>query len=201
MELYRGKSKETGDWIIGAVVCIGDRAFVLTTPYLEPERPSYNGMAMGCGLEDRELEKNGYQAAEYGWEEALERYEENFPEWVELVPETVTRCCQKHDIPGNVLFEGDVYRNERGKLFEICYGKHYVYVKELGGYMENVGFFVISQNKMLPSGKFAEKDVGVLGKTESYAYLVGNVFDNPELSQISQDAEPGAAQALLMPAT
>ena len=87
MELYRGKSKRTGDWIIGSVVCIEERAFVLVTPYLEAERPAYNGIAMGCGLEDRELTKNGYQAAEYGWEEALERYEENFPIWEELEPE------------------------------------------------------------------------------------------------------------------
>ena len=52
MELYRGKSKKTGSWIIGTVVCMGNRAFALVSPNLEPERPAYNGMAMGCGLED-----------------------------------------------------------------------------------------------------------------------------------------------------
>ena len=74
MELYRGKSKKTGSWIIGTVVCMGNRAFALVSPNLEPERPAYNGMAMGCGLEDKGLTEKAYLAMEYGWEEALERY-------------------------------------------------------------------------------------------------------------------------------
>ena len=40
-----------------------------------------------------------------------------------------------------------------------------------------------------------------LGITEDYAYLVGNVFDNPELSQAHKETDPGAAQPTLMPAT
>ena len=40
-----------------------------------------------------------------------------------------------------------------------------------------------------------------LGTTEDYAYLVGNVFDNPELSQAHKETDPGAAQPTLMPAT
>lgn len=174
MDLRRGKLKNTGEWIIGSVICIEEKAFVLTTPYLEPERPAYNGIAMGCGLEDRGLTENSYLAMEYGWEEALERYEDNFPIWEELVPETVTRCCQKCDVLGNVLFEGDVYANPDGVLFEICYGRYSAYCAECNSWMENVGFFVVSDeaaklymvNKAMP-----------LGKTEDYAYLVGNIFD------------------------
>ena len=69
MELYRGKSKKTGSWIIGTVVCMGNRAFALVSPNLEPERPAYNGMAMGCGLEDKGLTEKAYLAMEYGWED------------------------------------------------------------------------------------------------------------------------------------
>lgn len=93
--------------------------------------PAYNGMAMGCGLEDKGLTEKAYLAMEYGWEEALERYEEDFPIWEELEPETVTRCCDRHDVPGNVLFEGDVYRNPDNLLFEICYGKYMAFCRQI----------------------------------------------------------------------
>ena len=89
MYLYRGKAKTTGDWIVGAAVVIGEKAHILGSESLFPERPAYHRMAMGCGIEDRNLQENGYEAAEYGWEEALERYEENFPKWIEVEPETV----------------------------------------------------------------------------------------------------------------
>lgn len=196
MELYRGKSKRTGDWIIGSVVCIGERAFVLVTPYLEAERPAYNGIAMGCGLEDRELTKNGYQAAEYGWEEALKWYEENFPIWEELEPETVTRCCGKCDKLGNVLFEGDVLVDGAGMMLEICYGKYLTRMAR--GHVEHVGFFAVTKwykndepYKVLP-----------IGATEKYGELAGNIFDNPEMIQYpDQEAGQEAGQPPLMPAT
>lgn len=202
MELYRGKSKKTGSWIIGTVVCMGTRAFALVSPNLEPERPAYNGMAMGCGLEDKGLTEKAYLAMEYGWEEALERYEEDFPIWEELEPETVTRCCDRHDIPGNVLFEGDVYRNPDNLLFEICYGKYMAFCPADKAWMESVGFFAVSRDV---EELYQVKEPMPLGTTEDYAYLVGNVFDNPELSQAHKEADSGAAkgaaQPVLMPAT
>lgn len=202
MELYRGKSKKTGSWIIGTVVCMGNRAFALVSPNLEPERPAYNGMAMGCGLEDKGLTEKAYLAMEYGWEEALERYEEDFPIWEELEPETVTRCCDRHDVPGNVLFEGDVYRNPDNLLFEICYGKYMAFCPADKAWMESVGFFAVSRDV---EELYQVKEPMPLGTTEDYAYLVGNVFDNPELSQAHKEADPGAAkgaaQLVLMPAT
>ena len=76
MELYRGKSKRR---VPGSL----ERLFAWETGLcpglsnLEPERPAYNGMAMGCGLEDKGLTEKAYLAMEYGWEEALERYEED----------------------------------------------------------------------------------------------------------------------------
>ena len=58
-------------------------------------------------------------------------------------------------------------------------------------YMENVGFFVISKD--------AEDLYGVsepmpLGSTEDYAVLVGNIFDNPELSYAHRTAGSNADQ-------
>lgn len=199
MDLYRGKAKLTGDWIIGAVICIGGKAYILGSGSLFPERPAYHRIPMGCGIEDRNLQNNGYEAAEYGWTEALERYEENFPTWVELEPETVTRCCDRHDILGNVLFEGDVYRNPDNLIFEICYGKYMAYCPADKCLMENMGFFAVSRDvkKLYEVG-----DPMPLGVTEEYAYLVGNIFDNPELRQSAgQEAGCEAGQPAFMPAT
>lgn len=202
MDLYRGKAKMTGDWIIGAAVCIGEKAYILGTESLFPERPAYYRMAMGCGIEDRGLQNDGYQAAEYGWEEALERYEENFPKWIELEPKTVTRCCDRHDVRGNVLFEGDIFKNPAGTLYEICYGRYYVFDPQEQAYFESVGFFKVSQDKNRPKGKYGFKDINALGTPESYAYLVGNIFDNPELRQLHvKEERQDAAQPLLTPAT
>lgn len=198
MDLYRGKAKRTGDWIIGAAVCIGDKAHILGSENLFPERPAYHGMSVGAGLEDACI-TDRYEAAAYGWTEALERYEENFPEWIEVEPETVTRCCDKHDIPGNVLFEGDVFRNPDNLLFEVCYGKYQAYCPADKCYMENVGFFAISKDVKEIYGIDAPMP---LGSTEEYAYLVGNVFDNPELRQdAGQNAGQWADQPTLRPAT
>lgn len=36
--------------------------------------PEYHGHAMGCGVEDRCLQSDGYGGAEYGWEDAAERF-------------------------------------------------------------------------------------------------------------------------------
>ena len=199
MDLYRGKAKMTGDWIIGAAVVIGEKAHLLGSESLFPERPAYHRMAMGCGIEDRNLQENGYEAAEYGWEEALERYEENFPKWIEVEPETVTRCCDKHDVPGSVLFEGDVFRNPDNLLFEICYGKYMAFCPGDREWMENVGFFAVSMDA---DNLYGVKEPMPLGMTEEYAFLVGNIFDNPELRQSAgQEAGQDAAQPLLMPAT
>lgn len=174
MDLYRGMTKTTGKWIIGSVFCVENRAFALATPYLEAKRPAYNGIAMGCGVEDRGLTKNGYQAAEYGWEEALERYEENFPVWLELLPETVTRCCEKRDVLGNVLFESDIIKRHDGGLYEICYGKYDIFQNDKKEAEENVGFFIIRRD----SDEFQRPMA--IGATEKNAYLIGNIYEIKE---------------------
>lgn len=193
MELYRGKSKKTGQWIVGGVICLGDKAYALVSEDIFPERPAYHRMAMGCGIEDNNLQENGYMGAEYGWEEALERYEENFPLWEELVPETVTRCTDKHDTAENVLFEGDIFQNPDGLQFEICYGKYMAFCPGDRAWMENVGFFAVSKDA---EDLYGVKEPMPLGDTEEYAVLIGNIFDTPELSYANRTAENQADQTV-----
>lgn len=175
MDLSRGKSVKTGDWIIGAAVCIGDKAHILGSENLFPERPAYHGMAIGAGLEDADI-TDRYEAAAYGWTEALDRYEENFPEWIEVIPETVTRCTDRHDIPGNVLFEGDLIQNKEGIIFEICYGRYFIKPPKCV-ISDNTGFFVVTEDE----SEINVGNVRTLGTPETDVYLVGNIFDNPEL--------------------
>ena len=61
--------------------------------------------------------------------------------------------------------------------------------------MENVGFFAVSMDA---ANLYGVKEPMPLGMTEEYAFLVGNIFDKPELRQ---EAGQDAAQPLLMPAT
>lgn len=179
MDLYRGKEKEKGYWIIGAAICIGDKAYILGSENLFPERPAYRSMAIGAGLEDQEI-TDRYEAAAYGWTEALDRYEENFPNWIEVIPETVTKCTDRHDIKGNVLFEGDIFQNKKHEVFEICYGRYLIKPPKHAVY-DNTGFFVVTDDE-------SDVDIGIvrtLGTPEIEAYLIGNIFDNPELSPCS----------------
>lgn len=199
MELRRGKSTLTGEWIIGAAICIGEKAYILGSESIFPERPAYNRLEMGFQIGYSDKVKDRQKAAEYGWEKALEKYEENFPKWIEVVPETVTRCCDKCDVIGNVLFEGDVIQNSQDFLFEICYGRYLMYCPADDEFMENVGFFTVSigvQNMR------DIKEPMPLGPTEDYGHLVGNIFDNPALIQhAAQEAGEDATQPLLKSAT
>lgn len=198
MELYRGKLKRTGGWFVGAIVCINEKAYGLVSEGLFPERPAYSRMAIGYGLRDRGIVADGVKGAELGWEQALRRYEDKFPKWEELELETVTRCTGKHDKAGNVLFEGDVLKNQDSRLFEICYGEYSTYCPVNHKFTGNVGFFMLSESVR---EQFNIDKPIPLGPTEEYAYLVGNVFDVPELKQAAKDAGESASQDVLMPAT
>lgn len=51
--------------------------------------PEYHDMGMGCGVEDRGLQRDGYGACAYGWESAMERvYSEVIPDSLPETPAT-----------------------------------------------------------------------------------------------------------------
>lgn len=182
MDLYRGKEYGTGGiWLVGTVIEISDRdKYILLSDFIDPERPAYNGISIGCGLEDNCI-TDRYQAAEYGWMDALERYEEKFPEWVRLEPETVTRCTEKRDKNGFVLFEGDIIQVPHGigySKYEIRYGHYAGFDTFNEEFTDTVGFYMVSDEK------HATYDGNLipfpLGYTELNAELIGNVIDNPQ---------------------
>jgi len=51
--------------------------------------PEYHYQGMGCGVEDRGYQRDGYAACEYGWQSALERiYSEVLPDALPETPAT-----------------------------------------------------------------------------------------------------------------
>lgn len=98
-------------------------------------------------------------------------------EWMEVERNTVQRFAGKEDVSGRPLFEGDVIGTEASKIvrMEICYGRYGAFCPNDREYMENIGFFVVSNTT---------GDAMPLGPTENYAHWLGNIVDNPELRVI-----------------
>ena len=96
---------------------------------------------------------------------------------MEVIPETIQRFTCMEDMTGERLFEGDVIYNpeHRTVRMEICYGKYAAYCPNDQDYMENVGFYVVSNTT---------EDAMPLGSTNEYALLLGNVIDNPEIKVV-----------------
>lgn len=92
----------------------------------------------------------------------------------EVIPETIQRFACVEDMTGEKLFEGDVIQNSDHKTvrMEICYGRYAAYCPNDQEYMENLGFFMVSNTT---------GDALPIGATREYAQLLGNVIDNPEL--------------------
>lgn len=52
-------------------------------------QPEYHDQGMGCGVEDRGYQRDGYSACYYGWESAMERvYSEVIPDSIPETPAT-----------------------------------------------------------------------------------------------------------------
>lgn len=52
-------------------------------------QPEYHDQGMGCGVEDRSYQRDGYSACAYGWESAMDRiYSEVIPDAIPETPAT-----------------------------------------------------------------------------------------------------------------
>jgi len=60
--------------------------------------PEYHDQGMGCGVEDRGLQRDGYEACAYGWESAMERvYSEVIPDAMPETPATDAELAEIRD--------------------------------------------------------------------------------------------------------
>lgn len=182
MDLYRAKEKGGNTWLIGSVLQISDEEmYMLVDGPVVAERPAYNSMGVGCGLEDNAI-TDRYEAAAYGWECACEAFEENCPTFVVLDPETVCRST------GISAYKGDDSDLEQEPIFEgdILYFSVFDYN---GADTQYKGIV-----------KFAEGEWQIWHDAENEYYgadgafnlfwvtanddevsIIGNIFDNPEL--------------------
>lgn len=86
----------------------------------------------------------------------------------------------KQDISGRNVYEGDIIEShQNGLILDIVmiikYGTYDAYCPADDCYMDNVGFYVEAVGyPQMP-----------LGPVENYARVVGNIFENPDLLEIS----------------
>ncbi len=86
---FRGKRTDNGEWVEGSLRQEKGGTYILSDDYsIIFDEPEYHDQGMGCGIEDRGI-TDRYDACKYGWDEAIERYAEMFPGWVEVDPATV----------------------------------------------------------------------------------------------------------------
>jgi hypothetical protein len=111
---FRGKRKDIGVWVYGnLIVTRSNRCYILEKEYeTECSEPEYNHVAMGCGLEDNGI-TDRYDAMLYGWNEAICRYKDNLPDYIEVISETVGQLTTFCDQKGNEIYRDDIIKYNR----------------------------------------------------------------------------------------
>lgn len=210
MDLYRAKEKGCDTWLYGSVLQISDEEmYMLLAGPVVSERPAYNALGIGCGLEDKNI-TDRYEAAAFGWEEACERFEECCPTFVVCDPETVCRstglCLQAPKSKAEDLvpvFEGDIIgvTDKQGTVVGIVrFGE---YEMPTDTEKTHLGFYIEWQDD--GANKWSEwwrQDfLFWLRERKESCKLLGNIYDDLGLMPAGEEAGQWADQPLLMPAT
>lgn len=121
--LFRGKDW-MGNWIVGDLrIEPSGECFILSrynNASIKIDEPELNRQGLGCGLEDSQI-TNRYEAAEYGWNRAIERCADHFPDWMPVISETVGIFTGLYD---NTSWD-DAYDHQKDYAYEISLCKNF----------------------------------------------------------------------------
>lgn len=95
----------------------------------------------------------------------------------EVIPETVVRCTGLKDKNGKPIFEGDIV--EYMDAYSDCNGEYTEFMNEGEVAYEDGSYFITNRSSVEMS------DIVYKGKLDGN--IIGNIHDNPELLQRSED--------------
>ena len=94
----------------------------------------------------------------------------------EVDPSTICKCTGKEYMDSVIAYEGDVFESQAsGDLMILRYGIYQAYCPVDKEYMDSLGFYAECKG-------YADMPIGDL---HDYALRKGNIFDNPELLEVS----------------
>lgn len=153
---FRGKRVDNGGCIIGNLINLKSGVFILEEDANLDSRPEFSQQGMGCGIEDRNI-TDRYEAAEYGWDKCIQRFEECLLCYVEVHPESVGQFTGLTDKSGKEIYDGDILDGNRVVTFK--YGAFW-------------------NDEIFGKGKFPI----CFHLSEKLDHkIIGNIHDNPEL--------------------
>ncbi|MCK5017495.1 MAG: hypothetical protein KAS32_10545 [Candidatus Peribacteraceae bacterium] len=158
---FRGKRKDNGEWVYGSLIQAADGTFILEidTYDISFQEPEYHTQGMGCGLEDRQI-TDIYDAMFHGWERGISRVADNWPDFIEVHPETVGQYIGRKDKNGIRWCGDEIITNSFQNLIIRYFHNS---CKWCAG-MPKQNFWLDAEEAL----------------TQGY-WSIGNIHDNPEL--------------------
>jgi len=171
--MFRGKRIDNGESVKGSLIEAEDGVFILETGNYSVlfEEPDYHSQGMGCGLEDRDI-TDRYDAMLHGWEKAIERVAESYPDFVEVHPESVGQYTGLKDKNGKEDWIDDIVKTKVGQ---------FTYYRRI--FQAESGAFCINLPVLYYATPTQEAIMLITCEHEN----VGNIHDNPELLKENKD--------------
>jgi hypothetical protein len=165
--LFRGQRVDTKEWVYGH---LSDEDHILENGFTcEIQAPEYHTEGMGCGIEDRNI-TDRYDAMHYGFQEALEMYAQELPDFFKVIPQTVGQFTGVLDRNKNKIFEGDIIKISND--YDTSESKHEVkYFAD-----DNYPAFDIHPGIDVDSNCLSHLTMS----DDEGIEIIGNIHDNPE---------------------